>query len=55
VSSATGRPRTALLIGLRMVLLILRFRRRVPRSRARPSALGLDAANGDRTHERLSL
>ncbi len=43
-SSATGSMRTATGIGLRMILLILDFRRRTPRSMPRPARLGSDPA-----------
>jgi glycosyltransferase involved in cell wall biosynthesis len=46
-SSATGRPLTAIGIGLRMIALILRFRARTPRRLKRPERLG--AAARDRT------
>ena len=39
-SSATGSLRTAIGIGLRMIVLILDFRRRTPRSMPRPARLG---------------
>lgn len=45
-SSATGDLRGAVAIGLRMVALILDFRRRTPRSLPRPSRLGDDPAQG---------
>jgi len=42
VSSVTGRPVLAVAVGLRMILLVLRFRRRGPRPpAARPSALAV--------------
>ena len=44
-SSVTGSLRNAIGIGLRMILLILDFRRRTPRSMPRPSRLGSDPAN----------
>lgn len=46
-SSATGSLRTAIGIGLRMVGLILDFRRRTPRAIPRPSRLGHDPGIGD--------
>jgi glycosyltransferase involved in cell wall biosynthesis len=46
-SSATGKPLTAIAIGLRMIALILRFRARTPRRLQRPERLGIDTA--DRT------
>lgn len=42
VSSVTGEPLKAIAVGVRMILLILRFRRRAPRRVPRPGALGLD-------------
>jgi glycosyltransferase involved in cell wall biosynthesis len=42
VSSVTGKPLAALIVGLRMILLIFRFRGRTPRRLPRPPALGLD-------------
>lgn len=42
VSSVTGKPLAALIVGLRMILLILRFRGRTPRRLPRPPALGRD-------------
>ncbi len=53
-SSATGDLRTAIGIGLRMIALIMRFRRRTPRSMPRPERLGLDPGpdgSGDPGHE----
>ena len=47
-SSATGSLRGAISIGLRMILLILDFRRRTPRSMPRPARLGIDPAPGAR-------
>lgn len=41
-SSATGSPRAAINIGLRMIVLIFDFRRRTPRSMPRPDRLGND-------------
>jgi glycosyltransferase involved in cell wall biosynthesis len=46
-SSATGSLRTAIGIGLRMIVLILQFRRRTPGSMPRPARLGSDPALGD--------
>lgn len=43
-SSATGSLRTAIGIGLRMIVLILDFRRRTSRSMPRPTRLGTDPA-----------
>ncbi len=48
VSSVTGRPLAALLVGLRMILLILRFRRRTTRRLVKPSPLVLDPPPGRR-------
>ena len=45
-SSATGDLRTAIGIGLRMLVLILDFRRRTSRSMPRPARLGSDPAVG---------
>jgi glycosyltransferase involved in cell wall biosynthesis len=45
-SSATGNLRTAIGIGLRMIGLILDFRRRTSRSMPRPARLGSDPASG---------
>jgi hypothetical protein len=45
-SSATGSLRAAIGIGLRMIVLILDFRRRTPRSMPRPERLGGDPAIG---------
>jgi glycosyltransferase involved in cell wall biosynthesis len=42
ISSVTGKPRTALAVGLRMILLIARIRARTPRRMPRPEALGVD-------------
>jgi glycosyltransferase involved in cell wall biosynthesis len=44
-SSATGKPLTAIAIGLRMIALILRFRARTPRRRQRPERLGIETAD----------
>ncbi len=41
-SSATGTPIVAIGIGLRMIALILQFRRRTPRQMPRPARLGVD-------------
>jgi glycosyltransferase involved in cell wall biosynthesis len=41
-SSATGKPLTAIAIGLRMIGLILRFRTRTPWRRQRPQPLAVD-------------
>jgi dolichol-phosphate mannosyltransferase len=55
-SSVTGKPLAAVLVGLRMILLILRFRRMTPRRRARPPALAKPQPSpGERTREHLAL
>ena len=41
-SSVTGKPITAVVLGLRMIALILRYRRRAPRRQRRPSPFALD-------------
>jgi len=46
-SSATGSPLAAIVIGLRMIAMILRFRSRTPRKIVRPPRLGLDPAEDD--------
>ena len=43
-SSATGKPLTAIWIGIRMIGLILRFRGRTRRRLQRPERLGIDAS-----------
>ena len=43
-SSATGRPLTAIAIGIRMIGLILRFRSKTRRRLQRPQRLGIDSA-----------
>jgi glycosyltransferase involved in cell wall biosynthesis len=56
ISSVTGRPLAAIGVGLRMIELILRFRRHAPRRLVRAPAFvlaGSPAADG--THERLPL
>ena len=45
-SSATGSPWVAIWIGLRMIELILRFRRRTPRRMLRPERLGAPPDDG---------
>lgn len=45
-SSATGKPLTAIAIGIRMFGLILRFRVRAPRRLQRPERLAIDRADG---------
>jgi glycosyltransferase involved in cell wall biosynthesis len=56
VSAVTGNPLMALLVGLQMIRLILRFRRRTPIRMPRPAALGPErpAATED-SHERIPL
>jgi len=44
-SSATGKPLTAIWIGIRMIALILRFRGQSPRRLRRPERLGVDSAD----------
>jgi glycosyltransferase involved in cell wall biosynthesis len=46
-SSVTGKPLTAVLLGLRMIALIVRYRRRAPRRPLRPSPFALDHSAGD--------
>jgi glycosyltransferase involved in cell wall biosynthesis len=56
VSSVTGKPLAALMVGLRMILLILRFRGRTPRRLPRPPALGLDGRpTGEDARDRVQL
>lgn len=55
-SSVTGKPLAAMLVGLRMIFLILRFRRSTPRRRMRPRALAHpERSPGERTHEHVAL
>jgi glycosyltransferase involved in cell wall biosynthesis len=55
-SSVTGKPLTALFVGLRMILLILRFRGRSPRRVPRPAALGLDGRpSSESVRDRVEL
>jgi glycosyltransferase involved in cell wall biosynthesis len=54
-SSVTGKPLAAMLVGLRMILLILRFRRKTSRRRARTPALDPQRPPGERTHEHVAL
>ena len=46
-SSATGNLGAAIAIGLRMIGLIIDFRRRTPRSMPRPARLGIDPAKDE--------
>jgi glycosyltransferase involved in cell wall biosynthesis len=56
VSSVTGRPLLAMLVGLRMIGLVLRFRASAPRRLRRPDPLGPAPASGaDEMHEQLPL
>jgi glycosyltransferase involved in cell wall biosynthesis len=56
VSSVTGEPLKALTVGLQMILLILRFRRRAPRRTPRPAALVPDRPpTSEDAHERVQL
>ncbi len=55
-SSVTGDRLVAIRVGLRMLQLILRFRRRSPRRRVRPPAFTVARpAAGDEAHEQLPL
>jgi len=55
-SSVTGEPLKAVAVGLQMILLILRFRRRTPRKMPRPVALGIDRpSTSGKDHERVQL
>jgi glycosyltransferase involved in cell wall biosynthesis len=55
VSSVTGRPVAAVAVGLRMIALVLRFRRRASRRSARPPALVVRPTADDETREPLAL
>jgi hypothetical protein len=56
VSSVTGNRLVAIRVGLRMLQLILAFRRRSPRRRVRPPAFTVTRpAAGDEAHEQLPL
>jgi glycosyltransferase involved in cell wall biosynthesis len=56
ISSVTGEPLKAVAVGLQMILLILRFRRRAPRRVPRPAALGRDhRPTSEDAHERVEL
>lgn len=55
-SSVTGKPLAALAVGLRMILLILRFRSRTPRRMPRPAVLGEDGRpTGEGARDRVQL
>jgi len=55
-SSVTGEPLKAVAVGLQMILLILRFRRRTPRKMPRPVALGIDRpSTSGKDDERVQL
>jgi glycosyltransferase involved in cell wall biosynthesis len=54
-SSVTGHPIKALHVGLRMVELVLRVRRRMPRRYPRPEAFALSAQGQSSRHEQLPL
>jgi glycosyltransferase involved in cell wall biosynthesis len=55
VSSVTGDPVKAVLVGLRMIALVLALRRSTPRRRPRPSILTPPVPDTDPTLERLPL
>jgi hypothetical protein len=56
VSSVTGKRLVALRVGLRMIGLIARVRRRAPRRLVRPPAfVAARAASSDGAHEQLAL
>lgn len=54
-SSVTGHPIKAMHVGLRMIELTLRMRRRVPRRYPRPEAFAVDAADEPSRYEQLPL
>jgi glycosyltransferase involved in cell wall biosynthesis len=55
-SSVTGRPLAAMLVGLQMILLVLRFRRKTLRRPVRPPALAdPERSPAERSHERVAL
>ena len=54
-SSVTGHPVKAVSVGLRMIDLILRMRRRAPRRFPRPEAFAIEPAVPSPTDERLPL
>jgi glycosyltransferase involved in cell wall biosynthesis len=56
VSSVTGKPLAAVMVGLQMILLILRFRRSTLRRLARPPALAdQEPSPGEQAHEHVAL
>jgi glycosyltransferase involved in cell wall biosynthesis len=56
VSSVTGKRIEAIRVGLRMIQLILRFRRTSPRRLVRaPAFVHTRSVNGDKTHEHVPL
>jgi glycosyltransferase involved in cell wall biosynthesis len=55
VSSVTGRPLAAIEVGLRMVQLVLRFRRAAPRRLTRAPAFVHPRSASDETYEQLPL
>jgi hypothetical protein len=55
VSSVTGKPLAAVAVGLRMIQLIVRFRRRVPRRLERPPALVVRPPVSEEAREQLPL
>jgi glycosyltransferase involved in cell wall biosynthesis len=55
-SSVTGKPLEAIVVGLRMILLVLRFRSRAPRRLPRPSPFVIEREPTDQeAHEQLPL
>jgi glycosyltransferase involved in cell wall biosynthesis len=54
-SSVTGKPFAAVVVGLRMIGLILRFRRRTPRRLSRAPALAVPSPVSQEAHEQLPL
>jgi glycosyltransferase involved in cell wall biosynthesis len=56
VSSVTGKRLAAIGVGLRMIALVLRFRRSAPRRLARaPAFVARPTGSGDEAHEQLPL
>jgi glycosyltransferase involved in cell wall biosynthesis len=56
VSSVTGKPLAAALVGLQMIRLVLRFRRMTPRRRVRPPALPhSQRSSEDQAREHVAL